>query len=152
MTFLLIWRRTEVKNSVKFFFMFVELHRSPWSLFSRLLWSLKWLLASLRTCCSFQTSPSCLFAKGFVISLGDLISVTSTFILLYVDKQRCLSFQDAVGQLAASTNTFPSLLRELLHIIFIFWSSPDFPFASLFVSHFPTRWSYSCHRRHFSSP
>lgn len=49
-----------------------------------------------------------------------LITVTSTFILLYVDKQRCVSFQDAVGQLAASTNTFPSLLRELLHIIFNF--------------------------------
>lgn len=131
---------------------------------SRRLWCLKWFLASPRTCCSLQTSSSRLFTKVFYgCSLDRHMLYDSqrsdnrlryeTFILHYVDKLRCVSMQDAAGQLAASANTFPSLLRELSHIIAnYFYHLQIFPWHLYlhlkFIHHCITRWSYSLHKRH----
>lgn len=75
-----------------------------------------------------------------------------TFILNHVDKLRCVSLQDAAEQLAASANTFPSLLRELLHIMANYChhlqAFPWHLYLHLKFSHdCITRWSYSLHIR-----
>lgn len=75
-----------------------------------------------------------------------------TFILNYVDKLLRVSMQDAAGQLAASANTLPSLLRELLRIMANYCHHLQvFPWHLYLHLKFSddciTRWSYGLHTR-----